>query len=133
MRHSRSSRSSRSSDVGTRNVAVNLNNNVLGTINQVGRLDFMTRWFTGADYARLQLWNCCPCWRGYWWDTIGPIELDFTATGNLKPNFQPGPGAVICDLGTSAGGSLTFAASPGFNDLDTGLSFTALGRVNGQR
>lgn len=117
---------------GAQNISVNLDSNVLSTINQTGRLDFMTRWFTGADYARLQLWNCCPCWRGYWWDTVGPIELDFTAAGHLRPDFQPGPGGVVVDLGNSAGAEFTFAGISGLDDLDVGFSLTAIGRVAGQ-
>lgn len=117
---------------GVQNVNVNLNNNVLTAINQTGRLDFMTRWFTGADYARLQLWNCCPCWRGHWWDAIGPIELDFNSAGNLVPNFQPGTGAVVCDFGFSSGGQFTFAQSPDLTDPDILIALAAVGRVNGQ-
>jgi hypothetical protein len=117
---------------GLRNVNVDLDANVLMEINDTGRLDFMTSWFTGADYARLKLWNCNPCWRGYWWDVIGPIELDFTTAGLLRPNFGNGDGWVICELDNSAGGELQFGLSPTLTSLATHLSLTAIGRVNGQ-
>ncbi|HRI43791.1 MAG TPA: dockerin type I domain-containing protein [Fimbriimonadaceae bacterium] len=117
---------------GLQNIDVKLDANVLMAINDTGRLDFRTNWFTGADYARLKLWNCNPCWRGYWWDTIGPIDLDFNAAGNLLVDFQGGPGTVLGDLGSSSGGQFVFAEGPAIDDLTNLLALTALGRINGQ-
>lgn len=104
------------STAGPQNVDVNLNGSVLAAINATGRLDFMTSAFTGADYARLWLWNCCPYWKGFWWDTIGTADIDFNDVGNLVATFPNGPGGIGVDLGTSSGGTFTFGVSPHLDD-----------------